>query len=77
MRPGQLTPENGGERHSVDIPLKKNHTSFNEAGQLTPENSADGWQAPMWMLGFNEAGAINPGKPEQSRDGPREELQLQ
>ena len=37
-------------------------------GRLTPENHAETVDAALAYLGFNEAGAINPGKPRDEID---------
>ena len=59
MRPGQLTPENllsGGDHLSSGVASMR-------PGQLTPENLHIFRSLFPRLLGFNEAGAINPGKP--------------
>ena len=59
MRPGQLTPENGlpFQYRADDVPV-----ASMRPGQLTPENSAGCRSGGEMRWGFNEAGAINPGK---------------
>ena len=58
MRPGQLTPEN--------VTTRIGHHAGNNAsmrpGQLTPENAFQIGDVRLGYGGFNEAGAINPGK---------------
>ena len=38
-------------------------------GQLTPENTSESEQSTYMTKGFNEAGAINPGKRESGDPG--------
>ena len=60
MRPGRLTPEN---RRGYP---RTHHASVRASmrpGRLTPENAELDAVANTGQTGFNEAGAINPGKP--------------
>ena len=72
MRPGRLTPENR-VRHSSSSSVS---LASMRPGRLTPENLEGKAGTLRWCAGFNEAGAINPGKPtysmhkaEYDRDG--------
>ena len=58
MRPGQLTPEN--DMHRI-IDAARGRASM-RPGQLTPENVPMHGGHVAGSCGFNEAGAINPGK---------------
>ena len=62
MRPGRLTPENpfsAGATFSGQVASMR-------PGRLTPENRRGWQQNGAHCRGFNEAGAINPGKPNQA-----------
>ena len=60
MRPGQLTPENVQHLpEHVDLRLRASM----RPGQLTPENRRLRMLRLRRSRRFNEAGAINPGKP--------------
>ena len=65
MRPGQLTPENVAWHY--DDALDKDASM--RPGQLTPENIEDMALIRRYHRCFNEAGAINPGKPGAPRRG--------
>ena len=60
MRPGRLTPENlvkvSGNQH------RRLRASM-RPGRLTPENRQQEHYRSLSIASFNEAGAINPGKP--------------
>ena len=73
MRPGRLTPENGA---SAADPVGSPTASM-RPGRLTPENLSAGILLACGCRCFNEAGAINPGKPEcaVSFDSRRNRLQ--
>ena len=58
MRPGRLTPENDPQAASKG---HFTHASM-RPGRLTPENESHLLRFSARLDGFNEAGAINPGK---------------
>ena len=58
MRPGQLTPENGGDGGG----RAPGRRASMRPGQLTPENRCASPARATCGRSFNEAGAINPGK---------------
>ena len=59
MRPGQLTPENAEAARIAGLL----ELASMRPGQLTPENFMSAWITAPARRCFNEAGAINPGKP--------------
>ena len=60
MRPGRLTPENPSNKHRL---VRRPAAASMRPGRLTPENLRDCQQKKWHGSCFNEAGAINPGKP--------------
>ena len=60
MRPAQLTPENG---HLVKPVNRKVYEASMRSAQLTPENCSLRARSSCFVRCFNEAGAINAGKP--------------
>ena len=58
MRPGRLTPENG----ATTIQAIARRLASMRPGRLTPENLRLRRGSGRLVGGFNEAGAINPGK---------------